>query len=498
VTSSTRLIGILLVQALSGTLLVACGGGGASAPSPPVNVAPTISGTPSASAVSGIEYRFTPVARDANNDTLTFSITGTPAWAMFTDSTGELLGTPDDTDIGSYSGIVISVTDGKATVMLPPFSIDVVANQPPTIAGAPDSSVLTGSSYDFVPTADDVESEALTFMISGQPGWTNFDPLTGQLTGMPEFADVGRYDNIIISVTDGHTTTALPAFSIDVQPGPPVPSSTGLDTRPSNTTCLAVRPPSGATATLTRVFPNLSLSNLTVVAQAPSDTTGWYFARRDGLIGRFNNVNGVTSFTTVLDLRSRVLVLPDGGLIQLVFHPDYPTDRRVFVSYSVTPANPAFDADVVISSFVMAANGLTLSAGSESVILRLPRGIYHQGGFMGFDRDGYLVAAFGDGTDQGDPTGRAQDLADLRGKVIRLDVDSGAPYSIPPDNPFAGSGGYPREEIYAWGFRNPWRGDVDPLTGRIYIGDVGYLMREEVTEVFAGANHGWNVLEGTL
>ena len=495
-TPKTRVISTLLIEALCGCLLDACGGGSTGAAAP-ANTAPTITGTPAATAVAGIEYRFAPTARDANNDALTFSVVGLPDWSTFAGDTGLLRGTPSDSDIGPYSGISISVTDGAATATLPPFSIDVVANQPPTIGGSPETRVYTGDSYDFVPTAGDPEGQPLTLAITGQPGWTDFDPATGHLYGVPGIIDIGRYNNIVISANDGHGSTPLPAFSIDVQHDGPIPSASGLDTRPSNTTCLAVRPPADATVALTRVFPNLSLSNLTVVAQAPGDSTGWYFGRRDGLIGRFNNTSGVSSFTTVLDLRSQVLVVIDGGLIQFIFHPDYPADRRVFVSYSTSPANPSFDADVIISSFVMSADGRTTNPQSESVILRVPRGSNHQGGFMGFDRDGYLLLALGDGTSQGDPTGRAQDLADLRGKVIRLDVDAAAPYAIPPDNPFAGNGGYPREEIYAWGFRNPWRGDVDPLTGRVYIADVGYLVREEVTEVRPGGDHGWNVLEGT-
>jgi len=84
-----------------------------------------------------------------------------------------------------------------------------------------------------------------------------------------------------------------------------------------------------------------------------------------------------------------------------------------------------------------------------------------------------------------------------RGKILRLDVDQGGTYVIPSDNPFASSGGNPRAEIYALGVRNPFRGDVDPVTGKLYVADVGFNTKEEVSEVFSGANMGWNIKEGT-
>lgn len=133
------------------------------------------------------------------------------------------------------------------------------------------------------------------------------------------------------------------------------------------------------------------------------------------MIGRFENVPDVSSFTTVLDHRGDVIEIPDGGLIQFVFHPDYPTDRRVFVNYS-TDAAGRDQADAIISSFKMSNDGLSIDRQTETMLVRWPSNAFHQGGFMSFDRDGLLLFSLGDGTDQGDPTGRAQDLSDLRGK----------------------------------------------------------------------------------
>lgn len=270
----------------------------------------------------------------------------------------------------------------------------------------------------------------------------------------------------------------------------------GLDDRPANSTCLAVEAPTPGAIALERQFPNLVVSNMTALTQAPGNSSTWYFGTRNGLIGRFSNVPSVSSYATVLDLRSRVTVPPDGGLIQVLFHPDFPTDPRVFVNYSEAAVDGVSNADIVISSFVSTDNGLTLDPASEIELIRQPRGQYHQGGYMAFDSNGLLHFGLGDGTNQGDPTGNGQNLATYLGKILRVDVDSGFPYAIPADNPYAGSGGFPREEIYALGVRNPYRGDIDPETGREYIGDVGYTKREEVSKVENGANLGWNVKEG--
>ena len=279
------------------------------------------------------------------------------------------------------------------------------------------------------------------------------------------------------------------------------PAPFGLDARPTNTTCLPWdRPTAGASVSFQRVydqvFSNRPASNLVVLAMPPNDSSYWYFTTRDGLIGRFENTQAVNDWTEVLDMTGRVTVPPDGGLVQLEFHPNYPLDPRVFLNYSVAPQGTG-RADIIISSMEIRDGGATLDPSTEVELLRWQRGTYHQGGFMGFDSDGMLLFALGDGTDQGDPQGNAQNLDDFRGKVLRIDVDSGAPYGIPADNPFAGSGGSPLPEIYAYGFRNPFRGDIDPETQQLWIADVGFNSWEEVSLVTRGGNHGWNIKEGS-
>lgn len=182
----------------------------------PVNAAPTISGTPSPSATTGVAYAFTPTATDANGDTLTFSIANRPAWATFATSTGRLSGTPTVT--GTFSSIVITVSDGKGgTRSLPAFSITVAqANRAPTISGTPPRTVNAGSPYNFRPTASDADGHPLTYSIINRPTWAAFSTTTGQLSGTPTATHVGTYSNVTIRVSDGRVSTSLPAFSIGV------------------------------------------------------------------------------------------------------------------------------------------------------------------------------------------------------------------------------------------------------------------------------------------
>lgn len=183
------------------------------------NTPPTISGTPSAGVTAGSEFSFTPTVNDSDGDTLTFSIANKPDWADFSTATGALTGTPSNGNVGTYGGIIITVTDGNGgTASLPAFSITVnLLNTPPTISGTPAAAVTNGTAYSFTPTADDTDGHTLTFSITNKPSWAAFSTATGALTGTPASINVGTDSGIIITVTDGHGGTAsLPAFSITV------------------------------------------------------------------------------------------------------------------------------------------------------------------------------------------------------------------------------------------------------------------------------------------
>jgi hypothetical protein len=180
------------------------------------NTAPTISGTPSTTAVVGSAYTFQPTASDADGNTLTFSIVNRPTWATFSSTTGRLTGTP--TAAASHINIVISVSDGTATAALPAFAITVSSkpNTAPTISGTPTTSINAGTLYSFQPTAADADGDTLTFSVANAPSWATFNTSTGSVSGTPTASQVGTYANVSISVSDGTVSRSLPAFSIAV------------------------------------------------------------------------------------------------------------------------------------------------------------------------------------------------------------------------------------------------------------------------------------------
>ena len=199
-----------------------------------------------------------------------------------------------------------------------------------------------------------------------------------------------------------------------------------------------------------------------------------------------------------LDLSGRVSGRSEQGLLGLAFYPDYATSGRFVVHYT----DP--EGDTRISLFRVSADPNRADPGSESPILTLAQpGPAHNGGQIVFGPDGMLYIGLGDGgSNEGDDRGRAQDLGDLFGSVLRIDVSSGADYTVPPDNPFVGRAGA-RPEIWSYGLRNPWRFSFDPANGDLYIADVGEKRWEEVNVSRAaagsgrGVNYGWSVMEGT-
>jgi hypothetical protein len=159
------------------------------------------------------------VGDDVDDDTLTFSITNKPSWATFTPATGMLTGTPASNNVGTTTGIVISVSDGTASVSLPAFNLTVSTTAPtnraPTISGTPNTSVTVGQAYNFRPTGSDPDGNTLQWSITGKPSWLNFSATTGRLNGTPTAADVGS-SRMTITVSDGTLSASLPAFTLQV------------------------------------------------------------------------------------------------------------------------------------------------------------------------------------------------------------------------------------------------------------------------------------------
>lgn len=210
-TSNSRFAG--LSKAWSGLLLCVLGLAAGTLHAQTTNRAPVISGTPKTSVTVRNVYQFEPTASDPDGNTLTFSISNKPSWANFNTTNGRLRGT--SYSVGTWSNIVIRVSDGKATVSLPAFSIAVVkANSAPVISGTPAKTATVGQAYSFTPSATDANSDTLGFSISNKPAWASFSTSTGRLSGTPTAA--GTHSNIVITVSDGKATASLAAFAITV------------------------------------------------------------------------------------------------------------------------------------------------------------------------------------------------------------------------------------------------------------------------------------------
>lgn len=188
------------------------------------NQAPKIRGTPSTTAVQRTTYVFQPVASDPDGDRLTFSIVNKPRWMWFSTRTGKLTGVPKWAQRNrTFSNIVIRVSDGRATAALPAFSIRVgtgsgsgTGNRAPTISGTPAATAQVGRPYAFRPTARDADGDKLSFSIVNKPVWATFDASNGTVWGTPTKANVGKYSNVTIKVSDGKATASLTPFAITV------------------------------------------------------------------------------------------------------------------------------------------------------------------------------------------------------------------------------------------------------------------------------------------
>jgi hypothetical protein len=190
------------------------------------------------------------------------------------------------------------------------------------------------------------------------------------------------------------------------------------------------------------------------------------------------------------------------GLLGLAFHPNFDQNGFFFINYTHDPAGSGPDVTRV-SRFTVSGDEPNLAdAASEMILLEFDQDFAnHNGGDIHFGPDGYLYIATGDGGSARDPNARAQDLGSLLGKLLRIDVDGGEPYAVPPDNPFAEAATV-HPEIWAYGLRNPWRFSFDRVTGDLFIGDVGQNSIEEIdfqpAASAGGENYGWSCMEGDV
>lgn len=288
------------------------------------------------------------------------------------------------------------------------------------------------------------------------------------------------------------------------QPATPAPlSASGLDARPTNNTCVAWPKPASSQNVSVERFTQLTFRQPVNLVQAPHDDDTWYVVLIEGIVQKFTGTNP-TSSSAFVDIRGPVTAGFEAGLLGMAFHPNYPQDPRVFFKYNAG-GNPWL---LRITSIETADGGNTLNPATEKVILTIEKPLSnHNGGHLAFGPDGYLYIGVGDGGGAGDqhgPTGNGQRLTTMLGKMLRIDVDAAAPYAIPATNPFASNAHCPaagREsgacpEIFAYGFRNPWRWSFDRENGTLWLGDVGQARWEEVDVVRAGLNYGWRCREG--
>jgi glucose/arabinose dehydrogenase len=270
----------------------------------------------------------------------------------------------------------------------------------------------------------------------------------------------------------------------------------GSDTAPANPTGISLRLERIDSASLVFSFPLL-------LTAPPGDMTRLFVVEKGGRIKVVDkSTNSLIGTGTFLNITGLVSTGGEQGLLGVTFDPNYATNRRFYVSYTDTSGN-----SVIARYLVSTGNANVAVSAADRMILTLAQPFSnHNGGMIAFGPDGMLYIGFGDGGDAGDPGNRAQNKAELLGKLLRIDVSqSTSPqpaYTIPSDNPFVVGPAGARQEIWSLGLRNPWRYSFDRQTADLYIADVGQGNWEEVDVSTSasgggrGTNYGWNVMEG--
>ena len=237
-------------------------------------------------------------------------------------------------------------------------------------------------------------------------------------------------------------------------------------------------------------FPNLTFDAPVEFTYASDGSNRVYVVEQAGRIKSFENAVSAKSAALVLDIRKRVSYGGEMGLLGLAFHPDFKKNGYFYVNY--TKDSPR---ETVVSRFKI-TNGVA-DPNAETVLFTFAQPYSnHNGGKLAFGPDGYLYVATGDGGSGGDPKNNGQNKSAWLGKILRVDVNGTEKghYGIPADNPFKGKAGL-REEIFAYGLRNPWRFSFDAKTGQLWTGDVGQNEIEEIDIVTKGGNYGWRIKE---
>ncbi|HZX76639.1 PQQ-dependent sugar dehydrogenase [Lysobacter sp.] len=356
-------------------------------------------------------------------------------------------------------------------------------NRPPVFTSPTSATVPEATAGVFyTAVATDPDGSAVTYSLSGGADQARFRiTSSGALSffSPPDFetpADANADNIYLVTITasDGSQTTAL------------------------NLT-VTVTDVTGAPLRVRRVATGMDFPLF--LAPVP-DTTGRVFVvERAGRIRILNPATGAIAATPFLDIVGQVSTDGERGLLGFATAPDFATSGRFYVFLTVA------DGTIEVRRYLtQTANRDIADPASSDVILRVPHPrSNHNGGWIGFGPDGLLYIAIGDGGGTGDPDNNGQNTGTLLGKILRIDpatdafpADNNRDYAIPASNPFATSGGAP--EVWVYGLRNPFRNSFDPLTGNLYIGDVGQGAVEEIDLVRpgdGGANFGWPIMEGT-
>jgi glucose/arabinose dehydrogenase len=246
-------------------------------------------------------------------------------------------------------------------------------------------------------------------------------------------------------------------------------------------------------------FPNLTFSNPVFLTHAGDNTDRIFVVELSGRIQVFHNNQSTSTKKVFLNITDRVASGGELGLLGLAFDPDYTNNGYFYVNYTSNGT-----LRTIISRFHVTSNPDSADKNSEFQILTIDQPFpNHNGGWIGFrSTDGYLYIGTGDGgtpNSTGDPSNNGQNITVLLGKILRIDVHGGTPYVIPSTNPFYDStNALIKKEIYAWGFRNPWRCSFDSVADQFWVADVGQSQREEINIVQIGKNYGWRCYEGNI
>ncbi|HHI80120.1 MAG TPA: hypothetical protein ENK02_09065 [Planctomycetes bacterium] len=244
---------------------------------------------------------------------------------------------------------------------------------------------------------------------------------------------------------------------------------------------------------LVTAFPKLKFSQPLFLTYAPDGSDRIFVVQKGGKILVFPNNPQASTSKVFLDLSKKIFPYGERGLLGMAFQPDYVKSGVFYVYYST----PGTHYSIVARYKVSSNDPNKADPNSEQIIFRLrqPYG-NHNGGMIAFGPDQMLYIGLGDGGSGGDPQDNGQNLATLLGAILRIDPKNSSTYSIPKDNPFAGNNKGWKQEIWAYGLRNPWRFSFDRKTGDLWAGDVGQNAVEEIDLVTKGGNYGWRLMEG--